>query len=166
MEPQRAYDSASVCRIVGLTARQIQYWDETGLVKPSASPATGRGSRRLYSFLDLVRLSVVRRLLEHGLTAQKIRRSLSCLREAYPEVLDPLAGLKLLTDGDRLFFVTADERAILDVLDRQFVFSLALGPLVREITGRAARFGADVVPIRARRPRRRVGREFGRGVDQ
>ena len=133
------FDSRTVRRVVGVTARQIQYWDEIGLVKPSARPATGRGSRRRYSFLDLVRLSVVRRLIEHGLTPRKIRKSLALLRETTPAVLDPLTGLKLVTDGDRLFLVTADERKILDVMARQFCFSLALGPLVQELTGRVAR---------------------------
>jgi DNA-binding transcriptional MerR regulator len=130
------FNSRSVARIVGITPRQIQYWDEIGLVKPSAQPAAGRGTRRSYSFKDLVRLSVVRALIERGLPPGKIRKSLTALRGAFPEVLDPLAQLKLVTDGERLFLVTADQRKILDVLDRQFVFSLALGPLVRELRGR------------------------------
>ncbi|MET0151247.1 MAG: MerR family transcriptional regulator [Candidatus Binatia bacterium] len=133
------FPSASACRIVGITPRQVQYWDEIGLVKPSARPAAGRGTRRRYSFLDLVRLSVVRALIERGLTPRKIRRSLAALREASPRVLDPLAQLKLVTDGERLFLVTDDHRQILDVLDRQFAFSIALGPLVRRLRGRAAR---------------------------
>lgn len=136
---EEGFNSRSVGRIVGITPRQIQYWDELGLVKPSARAAAGRGTRRLYSFLDLVRLSVVRALIERGLAPGKIRRSLAALRQFYPELLDPLAELKLVTDGDRLFLVTADQKKILDVLDRQFVFSLALGPLVRELRGRVDR---------------------------
>ena len=145
------YSSVAACRIAGITPRQIQYWDEIGLVKPSASAAAGRGSRRSYSFLDLVRLSVVRALIERGLPPRNIRRSLGALREACPEALDPLAQLKLVTDGERLFLVTADERRILDVLERQFVFSIALGPLVRELRERAARGGMLRLPSRLRR---------------
>jgi DNA-binding transcriptional MerR regulator len=133
------FASRSAGRIVGITPRQIQYWDEVGLVKPSARPAAGRGSRRLYSFLDLVRLSVVRALIERGLRAGKIRRSLAALAGRSPELLDPLARLKLVTDGERLFLVTDDRKKILDVLERQFVFSLALGPLVAELRGRVER---------------------------
>ena len=139
---QPGFPSASACRVVGITPRQVQYWDEIGLVKPSACAAAGRGTRRRYSFLDLVRLSVVRALIERGLTPRKIRRSLAALREAAPKVLDPLAQLKLVTDGERLFLVTDDSRRILDVLDRQFVFSIALGPLVRRLRGRAERLTA------------------------
>jgi len=133
------FPSSSACRIVGVTPRQIQYWDEIALVKPSASAAAGRGTRRRYSFLDLVRLSVVRALIERGLRPRNIRRSLAALRDAYPKMLDPLAQLKLVTDGERLFLVTDDRQRILDVLERQFVFSIALGPLVRELRGRAER---------------------------
>ncbi|MBI2963084.1 MAG: MerR family transcriptional regulator [Deltaproteobacteria bacterium] len=153
------FPSTGACRIVGVTPRQIQYWDEIGLVKPSARPAAGRGSRRRYSFLDLVRLSVVRALIERGLQPQKIRKSLAALREAYPEVLDPLGEQKLVTDGERLFLVTADRRRILDVLERQFVFSIALGPLVRRLRGRIARLPAGARgPVRpaAARPARRA----------
>ena len=144
------FRSAGACRIVGVTPRQIQYWDEIGLVKPSARPAAGRGTRRSYSFLDLLRLSVVRALIERGLSPRNIRKSLAVLRDACPRVLDPLAQLKLVTDGERLFLVTDDRRRILDVLERQFVFSIALGPLVRELRGRAERLTAGA--RLARRP--------------
>jgi DNA-binding transcriptional MerR regulator len=158
------FPSASACRIVGVTPRQIQYWDEVGLVKPSASAAAGRGSRRRYSFLDLVRLSVVRALIERGLKPGSIRKSLAALRDARSKVLDPLAHLKLVTDGERLFLVTDDRRQILDVLERQFVFSIALGPLVRELRGRAERPPLAVratrrPPAGVRRRRRRLGAE-------
>jgi DNA-binding transcriptional MerR regulator len=164
---QQGFSSAVACRTVGVSPRQIQYWDEIGLVKPSATPAAGRGTRRRYSFLDLVRLSVVRSLIERGLRPREIRKSLAALREAYPRVLDPLAELKLVTDGERLFLVTADRRRILDVLERQFVFSIALGPMVRELRGRvdrlALRPGAAPGPVRCARGarlarwKRRVG---------
>jgi hypothetical protein len=107
-----------------------------------------------------VRLSVVRALIERGLTPQKIRRSLAALREATPKVLDPLAQLKLVTDGERLFLVTDDSRRILDVLDRQFVFSIALGPLVRRLRGRAERLTAPgrIAPRASASSRREEGR--------
>ena len=165
---EHGFSSVIACRIVGVSPRQIQYWDENGLVKPSTTPAAGRGTRRRYSFLDLVRLSVVRALIERGLRPRKIRKSLAALREAYPKVLDPLAQLKLVTDGERLFLVTADRRRILDVLERQFVFSIALGPMVRELRGRVERLAvqAGAAPGGARRARRarfaRWERQVGR----
>jgi len=47
---KEAYDSKMASRIVGVSLRQIQYWDERGFVRPSVKPAQGRGTKRLYSF--------------------------------------------------------------------------------------------------------------------
>ena len=39
---KEAYDSKMASRIVGVSLRQIQYWDERGFVRPSVKPAQGR----------------------------------------------------------------------------------------------------------------------------
>ena len=75
-----AYDSKMASRIVGVSLRQIQYWDERGFVRPSVKPAQGRGTKRLYSFHDLVCLKVVKDLATHGISLQKIRRCLQPLK--------------------------------------------------------------------------------------
>lgn len=65
-----------VCGVVGITSRQVNYWDKTGIVKPSVVQASGSGSRRLYSFVDLVQFKVAKFLKDAGLSLQKIRKSL------------------------------------------------------------------------------------------
>ena len=47
-----------VCKIVGITYRQLDYWARTDLVRPSINDAKGSGTQRTYSFQDLVRLKV------------------------------------------------------------------------------------------------------------
>ena len=131
--------------MVGISRRQIQYWDEIGLVKPSARPAAGRGTRRSYSFDDLVRLAIARVLLERGMAPDGIRRGLACLGDVDAAALD---GQKLITDGSGLFLLTKDPAKILEVLDRQAAFSLALGPVVRELCA-ARTGGTDGVERRA-----------------
>jgi DNA-binding transcriptional MerR regulator len=141
-----AFDSKTVSRIVGVSLRQIQYWDEQRFIRPSVQTAGGRGTKRLYSFSDLVQLKVVKDLAEHGLSLQKIRRCLRHLRDSFPAESEPLRSLRYLTDGDKLFVLTSDRGKIMEAMDRQFVFSLGIGNLVRElggdvrrITGRTAR---------------------------
>lgn len=134
-----AFNSKMVSRIVGVSLRQIQYWDEQGFIRPSVRLAEGRGTRRLYSFSDLVQLKVVKDLAGHGLSLQKIRRCLGYLRRYFPEAARPLGSLRYLTDGDKLFVLTSDKGKILDVMDRQFVFSLGIGNLVRELSGEVRR---------------------------
>jgi DNA-binding transcriptional MerR regulator len=135
------YDSKTASRIVGVSLRQIQYWDEQGFVRPSVKLAGGRGTKRLYSFHDLVCLKVIKDLSRHGFTLRKIRRCLGPLR-ADPSRTTRLArSLKYLTDGESLFVITDDRRKILDAVERQFVLSLGIGQLVCELNGVVARAG-------------------------
>jgi DNA-binding transcriptional MerR regulator len=43
------FSGPTVCRLTGVTYRQLDYWARTGLVTPSITPATGSGSKRSYS---------------------------------------------------------------------------------------------------------------------
>jgi DNA-binding transcriptional MerR regulator len=134
-----AYDSKTASRIVGISLRQIQYWDEQGFLHPSVKVAGGRGTKRLYSFDDLVCLKVIKDLTAHGLSLQKVRRCLAPLRKHPAKTRQAVQSLKYLTDGENLFVITADRRKILDAIERQFVLSLGIGNLVRELNGRVAR---------------------------
>jgi DNA-binding transcriptional MerR regulator len=148
------YDSKTASRIVGVSLRQIQYWDERGFLRPSVKHAGGRGTKRLYSFHDLVCLKVIKDLTGHGFTLQKIRRCLGPLR-AHPAKTGRIAqSLKYLTDGESLFVITDDRRKILDAMERQFVLSLGIGNLVRELNGQVERA--------ARRPERKGARGLRR----
>jgi DNA-binding transcriptional MerR regulator len=150
-----AFNSKTVSRIVGVSLRQIQYWDERGFIRPSVKTAGGRGTKRLYSFSDLVQLKVVKDLAGHGLTLQKIRRCLRHLRDSFPGATQPLQTLRYLTDGDKLFVITSDRNKILEVMDRQFVFSLGIGNLVHELDGEVRRVAARETPPRQRRTERK-----------
>jgi hypothetical protein len=66
-------------------------------------------------------------LIERGVAPESIRRGLACLCDLDASAL---GKEKLITDGERLFLLTADRERVLELLDRQSAFSLALGPLV------------------------------------
>ena len=153
-----AFDSKMVRRIVGVSLRQIQYWDERGFIRPSVKLAEGLGTKRLYSFSDLVQLKVVNDLTEYGLSLQKIRRCLHYLKRYFPETTQLLSTLKYLTDGERLFVLTSDRNKILDVMDRQFVFSLGIGNLVRELDGEVRRLTGRANSRFSRNERRAEGK--------
>jgi DNA-binding transcriptional MerR regulator len=128
-----AFDSKTVSRIVGVSLRQIQYWDERGFIRPSVKTAGGRGTKRLYSFSDLIQLKVVKDLGDHGLSPGKIRRCLRHLKNSFPEHKQTLDSLRYLTDGEKLFILTSDRQKIFEAMDRQFVLSLGIGNLVHEL---------------------------------
>jgi DNA-binding transcriptional MerR regulator len=134
-----AFDSKSASRIAGVSLRQIQYWDERGFIRPSVKLADGRGTKRLYSFLDLIQLRVVKDLSRHGLSLRKIRRCVDYLKRSFPDASPLTESLRYLTDGDKVFLITSDRNKILDVMDRDFVLSLRIGSLVREVHGEVSR---------------------------
>lgn len=121
--------------ITGVSRMQLQHWDRTGIVRPSIRVGAGKGSRREYSFKDLVQLKVAKRLREEGISLQKIRKALEFLRKNFPDVKAPLAELRFLTNGVDLFVLTVDPQVILDALKGQFVFSFALGELINGLKG-------------------------------
>jgi DNA-binding transcriptional MerR regulator len=156
---KEAYDSKMASRIVGVSLRQIQYWDERGFVRPSVKPAHGRGTKRLYSFHDLVCLKVARDLTHHGISLQKIRRCLQPLKQ-YAAAGEALDSLKYVTDGEKVFVITSDRKKFLDAMEHDFVLSLKIGNLVRQLNGdvkRAARALGGEAPRVLRLEEKRTG---------
>ncbi|MBI4529327.1 MAG: MerR family transcriptional regulator [Deltaproteobacteria bacterium] len=153
-----AFNSKMASRIVGVSLRQIQYWDERGFIRPSVKLADGRGSRRLYSFSDLVQLKVVKDLTNRGLSLQKVRRCVNHLRRSFPAREKPHDNLKYLTDGEKLFVLTSDREEILHAVEQQFILSLGIGNLVRELDGEVRRVTS--------RPGRRPGLGMRRRVEE
>jgi DNA-binding transcriptional MerR regulator len=135
------YNSKSASRIVGVSLRQIQYWDEQGFIRPSVRLAGGRGTRRLYSFHDLVCLKLAKDLAGHGLSLDKIRRCLRPVREYAAAGRRASPALKYITDAEDLFIITSDRTKILDAMEHPFVLALGIGNLVRELSGAVKRAG-------------------------
>jgi len=139
-----AFNSKTACKLLGITRRQIGYWDETHLIKPSVQEAGGRGSVRLYSFADLVQLAVVKSLIGQGISLQKIRKSINYLKKNFPQIEKPLAQLKFLTDGRTIFVLTSNNKEILNTLaGGQLVFSIALGQIIENLKGEVKSISQD-----------------------
>src|SRR5919199_1572582 len=102
------FSSGDAQRLLGVTYRQLTYWDRTAVVRPTALPAAGRGSRRLYTLNDVLQLKLIRRLREAGLSLQKIRRARDVIAEL-PDEPAPLAELEVVTDGQRILVIRSDE---------------------------------------------------------
>ncbi len=131
---QVGFRAPSVCRIVGITYRQLDYWARTNLLKPSMQEATGSGSQRMYSFSDIVQLKVVKRLLDAGMSLKRIRSAVEILREQM-ESDQPLADVTLLSDGKSIFAAHSQDEVV-DVFRRgQGVFGIAIGPVQAEVEG-------------------------------
>lgn len=128
------YRAPQVCKLVGITYRQLDYWARTDLLVPSAQAASGSGSQRLYSFTDVVQLKVIKRLLDAGMSLKKIRQAVEILREQLDSD-QPLADVTLLSDGQTIYAAHSEEEVV-DVFRRgQGVFGIAIGPVQDEVEG-------------------------------
>ena len=133
------YRGRAVCKIVGITYRQLDYWARTGLVNPSVRQAEGSGTQRLYSFDDVVQLRVVKRLVDTGVSLQRVRLAIDELRDRGRSPSD----VTLVSDGSSVFMVD-DNAQVIDLLARgQGVFAIALGPVVDELRGEVTAFPTE-----------------------
>jgi DNA-binding transcriptional MerR regulator len=110
-EQELGYRGPQVCKVVGITYRQLDYWARTDLLRPSISEAKGSGTQRRYSYQDLLELKVIKRLLDAGLSLQSTRRAIECLRASGEDV----AAANLVIDqGTTVLARTGEE--IIDLL--------------------------------------------------
>lgn len=128
------YRAPQVCKLVGISYRQLDYWARTGLIRPSIQTARGSGTQRLYSFTDVVQLKVVKRLLDAGMSLKRIRSAMDILR-AQLDSDAPLADVTLLSDGTTIYAAHSPDEVV-DVFRRgQGVFGIAVGPVQEELEG-------------------------------
>ena len=105
------FSGRRTAEIVGITYRQLDYWARTDLVRPSLADANGSGSRRQYSYRDLLELKVVKSLLDAGIRLESVREAFQYLREHLGE---DVVSANLVIRGSSVL-VRSDEE-IVDVL--------------------------------------------------
>ena len=128
-----------VCKIVGITYRQLDYWARTDLLRPSISEAKGSGTQRRYSYTDLLELKVIKRLLDAGVSLQSARRAIECLREGLGE---DVASANLVLNGDGSVLARSDEDLVDLLKGGQGVLNivLPLAGVVGELDGAIDQF--------------------------
>ena len=115
----RTYSTNEVAEMSGFSVRQIAYWAKQGIIVPSVQQAHGSGTRRRYSFDDLLQLRFVRQLRNRGWSVQKIREAINKLREVMddPHILQraiPVHGARTIL---AICKTKEGERILLDCLD-------------------------------------------------
>lgn len=128
------FRSPQVCAVVGITYRQLDYWDRTGLLGPSMQEASGSGTQRLYTFRDIVTLRVVKRLKDAGTSLHKIRTAFEQLEAEVGQDWRE-QDITLLSDGTTIYAARSPEQVV-DLLKRgQGVFGIAVRPVHDEVRG-------------------------------
>ena len=131
---QVGFSGRKTAEVVGITYRQLDYWARTDLVRPSLAEAHGSGSRRLYSYRDLLELKVIKTLLDSGLKLESVREVFTYMREQLGE---DISSANLVISGKSSVLVRSDGELI-DVLQKgQGVLNvLALAGVKDEIDAR------------------------------
>lgn len=110
---EAGYSGTRAANIVGITYRQLDYWARTSLVRPSLTDASGSGSRRRYSYRDLLELRVVKSLLDAGIKLESVRSVFDYLRQ---QVDADIASAHLVINGGDVFLCDGD--GLIDLLRR------------------------------------------------
>jgi len=132
---QQQITSNDVIALTGITARQLQWWDERGIVAPGR-----KGHRRIYSWDELVTVAVICQLRRRGFSLQRMRKVIAFLQQEFGTSLaatvSASAEYHLLTDGTHLYLRTS-ARQVVDLLKnaRQPMFDVCLSDEVRRVRG-------------------------------
>lgn len=130
---QELFTSRDVVRLTGISARQLQWWDEQGIVVPAR-----QGHRRIYSFDDLTEVAVICELRRKGFSLQRMRSVVRFLQREFGQRLAKTvsgnSNYHLLTDGRSLYLETSPQ-VIVDILknSRQPMFAVCLSDTVRQV---------------------------------
>ena len=130
---QTEFTSQEVVTLTGITPRQLQWWDERGIVVPRR-----QGHRRLYSMDDLTEVAVICELRERGFSLQRVRKLVRLLqrdfRKRLAQTVSGNSECHLLTDGTRLYLETSHLN-IIDILtnSRQPLLSISISDTMRRI---------------------------------
>jgi len=127
-----------VCALIGITYRQLDYWARTGLLRPSLAEARGSGTKRLYSYRDVLELKVIKQLLDAGISLKSTRRAVDCLRQ---DLEADLASANLVLTGTHSVLAHSDGEVVDLLAGGQGVFNIV--PLSRVV----GELDADIADI-------------------
>jgi DNA-binding transcriptional MerR regulator len=130
---QRKFTSKDLIALTGTSARQLQWWDERGLVVPSRE-----GHWRIYDWDEVVTVAVICQLRRRGFSLQRVRKVIRFLQREFgtslAETVRAASEYHLLTDGTHLYLRTS-ARQVVDLLKnaRQPMLDICLSDEVRRV---------------------------------
>lgn len=124
--------------LVGISYRQLDHWARKGLVRPSVADAAGSGSRRRYSYNDLVELKLAKKMRDQGLDLKSIARAFAYLRD---QLGGEVASANIVISGSDVLLV--DDDRVLSLLRQGQAAMLTVLP----VAGVRRELDADVVRL-------------------
>ena len=128
---QQGYTGPEVCKITGITYRQLDHWTTSSLINASIRNLKGSGFHRIYSFQDIIQIKLVNKLREAGVSLQKIRIALKNIQKVLGDDIS-ISDVSVFSDGKSIY-VISDNDQMIDLLKKgQAVFGISLGPVHSE----------------------------------
>jgi len=128
---ETGFSGTRTAEIVGITYRQLDYWARTDLVRPSMADAKGSGTRRKYSYRDLLELKIIKQLLDAGIKLETVRDVFSNLRQ---HVGEDITSANIVIDGGTAVLARDDGELVDLVRTGQGVLNvLSLGRVAEEV---------------------------------
>jgi len=128
---QQGYTGPEVCKITGITYRQLDHWTTSSLINASIRNLKGSGFHRIYSFQDIIKIKLVNKLREAGVSLQKIRIALKNIQKVLGDDIS-ISDVSVFSDGKSIY-VISDNDQMIDLLKKgQAVFGISLGPVHSE----------------------------------
>jgi DNA-binding transcriptional MerR regulator len=129
---KNGFSGPMVCRLTGVTYRQLDYWARTDLVTPSIAAAQGSGSKRTYAYSEVLEVKVIKSLLTSGVSLNRARQAVECLRNSLGA--DLASTSLVLSDAGSV--LARDDGDLVDLLrGGQGVFNIVpMANVVAELT--------------------------------
>jgi len=148
---EEGFRGPQVCKLVGITYRQLDYWARTDLIRPSLADAKGSGTQRRYAYTDLVELKVIKSLLDAGVSLRSARTAIEYLRTNLGE---DIATASLVLNGTGSVLARTDGEIVDLVRKGQGVLNIVpLGGMVDELDAAILELRPKADPTGSAKPR-------------
>ena len=132
------FSGPQTAELVGISYRQLDHWTTKGLMRSSLADAAGSGSRRRYSYNDLVELKIAKKMRDQGIDLRSIARAFDYLRD---QLGGEVASANIVISGGDVLLV--DEDQVLSLLRQGQAAMLTVLP----VAGLRRELDADVVKL-------------------
>lgn len=103
------YSAPQVAELFKIPYATLDSWARSEFFVPSVALAKGRGTRRLYSFYDLVTLKVVAQLRSQGVNNDLLKNLIQNMREFQLEIENSAIDRFVFSDGQEIFALKQDD---------------------------------------------------------
>ncbi len=121
------FTQREVARLLHVSESRLRWLDKQKIVSPSAT----KGTKRAYTFQDLIALRATRELLARDVRPREVARAIGALRYTLPRVTRPLHELRIVSDGRKIVVRSTD--GSFEPVTGQMLLDFEIGSLKQDV---------------------------------